>query len=127
MRELIPRVIAATLFFITGLAGAAILAPGSAMYAGQSIYSDNQQYMLTMQGDGNLVYYRVVDGAVRWNTGTWNLPGGFLVMQGDGNAVTYTIHRRFRHKKVSPTTTRRRRHATPPGILLQPEMRVPIS
>ncbi|VTU20022.1 hypothetical protein [Variovorax sp. RA8] len=89
MRELIPRVIAATLFFIAELASAAILAPGSAMYAGQSIYSDNQQYMLIMQGDGNLVYYRVADGAVRWNTGTSNLPGGFLVMQDDGNAVTY--------------------------------------
>lgn len=89
MRELISRVIAATLFFIAGLAGAGVLAPGAAMYAGQSIYSDNQQYMLIMQGDGNLVYYRVADGAVRWNTGTSNLPGGFLVMQGDGNAVTY--------------------------------------
>jgi hypothetical protein len=74
MRELIPRVIAATLLFLAEIASAAILAPGSAMYAGQSIYSDNQQYMLTMQGDGNLVYYRVADGAVRWNTGTWNLP-----------------------------------------------------
>ncbi|VTU26519.1 D-mannose binding lectin [Variovorax sp. PBS-H4] len=89
MRELIPRLIAATLFFIVGIAGAAILAPGAVMYAGQSIYSDNQQYMLAMQGDGNLVYYRVADGSVRWNTGTSNLPGGFLVMQGDGNAVTY--------------------------------------
>jgi hypothetical protein len=89
MRELIPRVIAAALFSIAGLASAEILAPGAAMYAGQSIYSDNQQYMLAMQGDGNLVYYRVADGAVRWNTGTSNLPGGFLVMQGDGNAVTY--------------------------------------
>lgn len=89
MRELISTSIAAIVFCIAGLANAAILAPGSVMYPGQSIHSDNQQYMLIMQGDGNLVYYRVADGAVRWNTGTSNLPGGFLVMQGDGNAVTY--------------------------------------
>ena len=89
MWELTKKAIAATSFFVAAHASAAILAPGAAMYAGQSIYSDNGQYMLTMQNDGNLVYYRVVDGAVRWNTGTSNLPGSFLAMQADGNAVTY--------------------------------------
>ncbi len=102
MRKLIPGAIVAILFWMAGLASAAVLAPGSALYAGQSIYSDNQQYMLTMQSDGNLVYYRVVDGAVRWNTGTWGIPGNFLLMQEDGNAVTYYDPPPLVRKKGAP-------------------------
>ncbi len=89
MRKLFPRVIVTMLICMAGLANAAVLAAGAALYAGQSIHSENKQYMLTMQSDGNLGYYRVVDGAVRWNTGTWGIPGNHLLMQEDGNAVTY--------------------------------------
>ena len=97
MRELIKKAIAATLFFIAGHASAAILAPGAAMYAGQSIYSDNGQYMLTMQSDGNLVYYRVVDGAVRWNTARRICQGAFSSCRLMEMSSPITIHRFFRH------------------------------
>ena len=46
-----------------------------------------------MQPDGNLVYYRAMDGAVRWQTSTSGLTSNIakLTMQSDGNAVlTYS-------------------------------------
>src|SRR5689334_14539104 len=80
---------AAFFFCIANLGIAANLPSGYGLSPGQGVYSDNGQYLLIMQGDGNLVYYRVGDWAVRWHSGTWGLPGNFLAMQGDGNAVTY--------------------------------------
>ena len=83
------RLLAAFLLCATMLSSAADLPSGQGLGPGQGIYSDNGQYLLLMQSDGNLVYYRVSDGAVRWHTNTWGTPGAVLAMQGDGNAVTY--------------------------------------
>ncbi|WP_143684458.1 hypothetical protein [Variovorax sp. KK3] len=77
---------------------AANLPSGQGLAPGQGIYSDNGQYLLVMQGDGNLVHYRVSDGAVRWHSNTAGSPGSILAMQGDGNAVTY-----FTPPHVPPT------------------------
>jgi len=70
------------------IAGAGILAPNTALSPGQSIGSDNGRYLLVMQGDGNLVYYRTSDWTARWNSQTQS-PGAFAPMQGDGNLVVY--------------------------------------
>lgn len=43
---------------------------GTTLWVGQSIYSNNLQYRLTMQGDGNLVFYRVADARPLWNSQT---------------------------------------------------------
>lgn len=68
---------------------AGILAPNTTLAPGQSIGSDNGRYVLIMQGDGNLVYYRTTDWVPRWNSQTQS-PGAFAPMQGDGNLVVYT-------------------------------------
>jgi hypothetical protein len=78
-----------TLFCMANLSSAANLAPGWSLYPGQGIYSDDGRCLLVMQGDGNLVYYRTIDGAVRWASYT-NGRGGYVApMQGDGNFVVY--------------------------------------
>lgn len=53
--------------------------------AGQRLVSPDGQFVLTMQGDGNLVEYAPGNRAV-WSSGT-NRPGSILRMQGDGNVV----------------------------------------
>ncbi|GAA4683830.1 hypothetical protein GCM10025780_31990 [Frondihabitans cladoniiphilus] len=58
------------------------------VYSGSSISSNNGQYRLTLQGDGNLVAYG--NGSATWNTSTSGNPGAFLRLQGDGNAVLYS-------------------------------------
>lgn len=79
---------ALALALIACLTSAGILAPNTALSPGQSISSDNGRYVLVMQGDGNLVYYRTSDWTPRWNSQTQS-PGAFAPMQGDGNLVVY--------------------------------------
>lgn len=56
------------------------------LYAGQGLWSPNGQYVLTMQGDGNLVLYGPTGALWASNTsGSANR----AVMQGDGNFVVY--------------------------------------
>lgn len=43
---------------------------------------------LIMQNDGNLVLYDE-NRQPRWDSGTWNSPGAFMVFQEDGNLVIY--------------------------------------
>ncbi|MBT2325702.1 hypothetical protein J7E62_25560 [Variovorax paradoxus] len=69
---------------------AGILAPNTTLSPSQSISSDNGRYLLVMQGDGNLVYYRTTDWVPRWHSQTYGNPGAFAPMQGDGNLVVYT-------------------------------------
>jgi hypothetical protein len=77
------------LFCAASLCGAANLPPGHSLYQGQGIYSDDGRYLLIMQADGNLVYYRTIDWAVRWASST-NGRGGYVAqMQSDGNFVVY--------------------------------------
>lgn len=79
---------ALALALIACLTGAGNLAPNTALSPGQSISSDNGRYVLVMQTDGNLVYYRTSDWVPRWNSQTQS-PGAFAPMQGDGNFVVY--------------------------------------
>ncbi|MBX9403859.1 hypothetical protein K4L06_21355 [Lysobacter sp. BMK333-48F3] len=46
------------------------IAQGTQLWAGEEIYSNNGQYKLSMQHDGNLVFYRVADLRPLWNSGT---------------------------------------------------------
>ena len=76
------------LVLVACFASANILAPNAALLPGQSISSDNGRYVLVMQADGNLVYYRTSDWTPRWNSQTQS-PGALAPMQGDGNLVVY--------------------------------------
>lgn len=108
------------LLFCSGLAVKAetVLPGNTKLSSGQSVWSENGQYYLSMQTDGNLVLYRN-DGVVRfatykygsgnyawmqhdgnfvhysantqplWHTHTYNNPGAFLAIQNDGNLVVY--------------------------------------
>ena len=62
------------------------LLPGETLFAGQSIWSGNGRYVLTMQTDGNLVEYGPA-GAL-WASRTRG--GARVVQQSDGNLVVYT-------------------------------------
>ena len=63
---------------------------GSRLYKGQSLYSTNGWYRLSMQTDGNLV---ITDkaGAVTWNSGTFGTAAHFAAFQPDGNLVLYAV------------------------------------
>ena len=66
---------------------------GVQLTAGQSLFSPDHHYQLTLQSDGNVVVY-AAGGRVLWNSGTWWAPGRpgpvvRLVMQVDGNLVAY--------------------------------------
>ena len=89
MRTIVSNLLGVVLLFAAQLASAANLAPGWALYPGQGIYSDDREYVLIMQADGNLVYYRTTDWAVRWHSGTHGRGGYAAPMQGDGNFVVY--------------------------------------
>ncbi len=56
---------------------------------GGVIRSDNGQYRLTYQTDGNLVLNDARDGTALWSTGTGGTQPGQALMQGDGNFVVY--------------------------------------
>lgn len=60
----------------------------SRLYKGQSLYSTNGWYRLSMQTDGNLV---ITDKAntVTWNSGTYGTAAHFALFQPDGNLVLY--------------------------------------
>ena len=70
-----------------GSTGADTLSPGENLVPGDSIRSADGRYELAYQGDGNLVLYRISDGAALWNTGTFS--AGQVEMQNDGNLVIY--------------------------------------
>jgi hypothetical protein len=62
---------------------------GETLAPGESITSPNGVVTLVMQGDGNLVLYRLADGTPLWNTQSGNRPGSYAAMQTDGNLVVY--------------------------------------
>lgn len=80
---------ALALFLVASLTAAGTMAPNTALSPNQSITSYNGRYLLVMQGDGNLVYYRSSDMSPRWNSQTQS-PGAWAPMQGDGNLVVYS-------------------------------------
>jgi hypothetical protein len=63
-------------------------AESSKLYKGQSLYSTNGWYRLTMQADGNLVIYSKADKSI-WSTGTGGTAAHYAYFQADGNLVLY--------------------------------------
>lgn len=66
-------------------AGSDRLRAGEQLNPGQRLVSPDGQYVLTMQGDGNLVEYAPGNRAI-WATGT-NRSNSIVLLQGDGNLV----------------------------------------
>ncbi len=64
------------------------LTSGQVMTTGQYILSDNAQYALLFQTDGNLVLYN--NKSAIWNSHTAGSGATKLAMQSDGNLVLYT-------------------------------------
>jgi len=61
--------------------------PGEVLFAGQTVWSGNGAYRLTMQTDGNAVMYS--GSGAMWSTRTCCQSGARLAMQTDGNLVVY--------------------------------------
>jgi len=59
------------------------------LVAGQSTYTANGAYFITLQTDGSLVLYRSSNNQVLWSADSGNKGGRFLFFQGDGNLVLY--------------------------------------
>lgn len=66
---------------------------GATLSAGQALRSPNRQYLLAMQGDGNLVVYGNGHRRALWSTRTSGHSGAYLALQPDGNAVLYSQDR----------------------------------
>ncbi len=64
------------------------LTNGQSLKIGGKLLSSNDNYVLVLQGDGNLVLYSY--GKALWSSRTAGKSGIRLVMQGDGNLVLYT-------------------------------------
>lgn len=59
-----------------------------ALFAGWDLESQNMQYLLSYQGDGNLVMYDA-SWNILWASNTNGYSTNRAVMQGDGNFVVY--------------------------------------
>ncbi|MFD0009212.1 hypothetical protein ACFVJ4_43755 [Streptomyces sp. NPDC127178] len=68
------------------------IASGATLRAGWATVANLTR--LVMQGDGNLVMYRLRDGAAIWSTHTSGHPGAYAKMQTDGNFVVYDADNR---------------------------------
>ncbi|WP_063915823.1 lectin [Paenibacillus elgii] len=68
-------------------AGQNFLSEGQSLAKGQWLQSNNGQYTLILQDDGNLVLYG--RGKALWDSKTNGLAAKELVMQSDGNLVLY--------------------------------------
>jgi hypothetical protein len=66
-----------------------VLGPGESLRPGQSLFSTNMAYELRLQGDGNMVLYRVADWKPLWWSKTEGRLISALTMQLDGNLVIY--------------------------------------
>ena len=69
--------------------GDAKLSSGEVLASGTALVSRNGDYQLVMQGDGNLVLYKIAGAVALWSTKTYGHPGAFAAMQKDGNFVLY--------------------------------------
>ncbi len=63
--------------------------PGDTLLPNQSLYSNNRQFRLTYQADGNLVQYRNRDNQALWASGTHGQPAGRFEMKADGVLAIY--------------------------------------
>ena len=94
MKTIFVHLSAAVLLFNAQQLNAQDLRTGMELTGGQTLWSPLRRYRLTMESNGNLVFYRASDGAVRWQTKTSGHQPDHtrLIMQTDGNAVlTYTL------------------------------------
>ncbi|GAA2511309.1 hypothetical protein Ahu01nite_067480 [Winogradskya humida] len=66
------------------------LTSGQTLFAGERLLSGNGWVELVVQGDGNVVLYRVQTGQALWASATDGQPVDRLVMQADGNLVALT-------------------------------------
>ena len=64
------------------------LTAGATLASERGLTSENGNFVLAMQGDGNAVVYDYT-GRALWNSGTF-VAGSSLVVQGDGNVVVYS-------------------------------------
>ena len=76
----VPQVHASALF--TGP-----ISSGRILNSGDSVYSQDGAYYLTMQKDGNLVLYRKSGGVQLFASKTNQSPGAIAVMQADGDLI----------------------------------------
>jgi len=65
------------------------LQPNERLVPGLALSSDNREYTLIFQNDGNLVLYHVRDNKALWASNTQGKNATSLVMQLDGNLVLY--------------------------------------
>ena len=64
--------------------------PGQQLSVNQQLVSNNGWLSFVVQGDGNLVLYRVQRAQALWASNTVGQAVASFVMQGDGNLVAYT-------------------------------------
>ena len=69
-----------------------VLHQGEQLLVGGALMSPDKRYLLIMQGDGNLVLYKMSTGRAIWESNTPNQGGVKAVMQYDGNFVVYSVN-----------------------------------
>jgi hypothetical protein len=69
-----------------------ILYQGYQLLVGGAIRSPDNRYVLVMQGDGNLVLYKLPTSTAIWSSNTYDSGGVKAVLQYDGNFVVYTVN-----------------------------------
>jgi len=67
----------------------AVLFPGDTLYPGQRVYSQDYQYFLILQTDGNFVLYVNNPRRALWASNTAGRSVARAIMQSDGNLVLY--------------------------------------
>lgn len=68
-----------------------VLYPGEGLSVGDQLISQDGNFVLTLQTDGNLV--ETLGGNPVWASGTYGRLSWSLIMQGDGNLVLLDVHR----------------------------------
>jgi hypothetical protein len=74
--------------FIRSFQPTSTLNVGKKLHLGQILYSDNREYYLILQQDGNMCIYNDKDERV-WQTNTIGKKSQFLIMQSDDNLCIY--------------------------------------
>jgi hypothetical protein len=66
-----------------------LLLAGQQLNVNDRLVPPTGRMVLIMQGDGNLVLYRVDNSAALWASNTWGQPVTHAIMQGNGDFVCY--------------------------------------